>query len=255
MWLARSALALAVTGVAAAGCGSGGRGSLTHDVTFDVGGRVGHLLHPDRPLSGATVTLTDVGEDTETATTASNGLWTEANLRPGPYIERFELAGYEPMERELILAVGGENDIENVFVGSPDAFLQETRLRATSSPFGVEIRSGETYRDGFSGHVLQYSVAAHGSITLTFDRDVIDADGDLEDGETNQNVGASFDSATRTLTFDAADIDTMNGGGTPITTDTDPWTWHRIDVDAFALTPLDGDPEFFAATLFFNAVP
>jgi len=174
MWLARSALALAVTGVAAAGCGSGGRGSLTHDVKFDVGGRVGHLLHPDRPLSGATVTLTDVGEDTETATTASNGLWTEANLRPGPYIERFELAGYEPMERELILAVGGENDIENVFVGSPDAFLQETRLRATSSPFGVEIRSGETYRDGFSGHVLQYSVAAHGSITLTFDRDVID---------------------------------------------------------------------------------
>ena len=255
MMLARGALALAVT-VAAAGCGSGGRGSLAHDVKFDVGGRVSHLLHPERPLSGATVTLTDSDGDTETATTASNGLWTETNLRPGPYIERFELAGYEPMERELILAVGGENDISNVFVGSPDAFLEETRLRATSSPFAVvEIRSGETLRDGFAGNVMQYSLVANGSITLTFNRDVIDANGDLEDLETNQNVGASFDAATRTLTFDATDIDTMNGGGNPITTDTDPWTWHRIDFDAFALTPLDGDPEFFAATLFFNAVP
>lgn len=253
---ARMALALAVVGVAAGGCGgSGGRGSLIHDVKFDVGGRVLYLFDSDRPLPDVTVTLVDVDGDTETATTSANGLWSESNLPPGPWIERFELAGYEPIEREFVLEIGGENDVENAFEGRPDAFLQETLLRATAAPFGVTAADGETFRDGFDGHAMEYSIAASGSIVVTFSRDVIDADGDLTDLETGQNVNPAFDPAANTLTFHETDIDQINGAGMPLTTDSDPWTWHRLDIDADAITPINGEAENFSITLFFNAVP
>lgn len=253
MTLARIALGLAV--MVAAGCGGGGgRSSVVHDVKFDVGGRVSYLLDPARPLSGVTITLTDVDGETKVATSASNGLWTASDLHPGPWIERLELAGYEPLERTFVLAIGGENDVANVFEGRPDAFLQETLLRVATSPFVVEIHDGQTFRDGY-GYTMQYSVAAQGSIVLTLSRPVYYVDAELQDMETGQNVNASYDSVARTLTFAESDIDTLNGGNNGITTDTEPWTWHRIRIDGGAVTPLNGDDESFFATLFFNAVP
>ena len=253
MTLARMALALAVTGGIAAGCGGGsGKSSRLEDVRFDVGGRVLYLMDPDRPLSGVLVTLTDVDGDTKTAETAENGLWTATNLPPGPWVERFELAGYEPVERRFILSVDGANDIANVFEGRPDALLQETLLRTTTAPFGVQVRDAETIRDGFE-RTLQYSVTANGGIVITFDAAVIDADADLRDGETASTIFASFDSVAGTLTFAESDIDGMNGSG--LTTDTDTWTWHRIRIFADRVTPLNGELDTYFATLYFNAVP
>jgi subtilase family serine protease len=158
------------------------------------------------------------------------------------------------VERSFVLAVGGENDISNVFAQRPDAFLEETLLRATTSPFAVTMHGGQTFRDGF-GYTMQYSLAAHGSIVITFSRPVYDADADLRDGETGQNVGSNFDSVANTLTITEADINSINGGATPLTVDSDPWTFHRIQIQADAITPLNGDGESLFSTLFFNAVP
>lgn len=256
MQLAHVALALAVVGAAAGGCGSGGgRGSLIHDVKFDVGGRVSLNRHDDVPLAGVTVTLIDDDGDTETATTGADGLWTATNLHPGPWIERFSLEGYETLERPLFLPVDGENDVENVFVASEEMELYETLLEATVSPFGVTVENGSFVRDGFDGAAFEYSVLGDGSITVRFDRDVIDADGSLEDGVTGQNVNPSFDDVTDTLTFSADDIDTMNGGGTPLSTDSDPWTFHTLTLYAFAKTPIHADAEELLIIIFFNAVP
>lgn len=255
MTCARGALGLAVVMVAAAGCGgSGGQGSIVHDVKFDVGGAVHYLLDVDRPLSGVTITLTDVDGKTEVATSSSNGLWTATNLHPGPWVERFELAGYEPVERAFVLAVGGENDISNVFEARPDAFLEETLLRATIAPFGVTIYGGQSFRDGF-GYTLEYSLASDGPIVITFSRPVYDADADLRDGETGQNQGANFDAVTDTVTITEADINSINGGANPLTVDSDPWTFHRIQIYAAAITPLNGDDEGLFANLYINAVP
>lgn len=244
------------------GCGGPGGGAPppTHAVKIDVGGAVVYAGDPAERLEGVTVTLTDLDGDTRTATTGASGLWRIDNLRPGVYVETYELMGYETASRTFGLDAGGPQDVRNVFVPRPDMLLRETRLVAdVGAPFSTVVLDGDAPVDGFAGNVLVYRPATDGDIVITFSRRLLDG-GEVRFLDTLGGFEAvdakRSDSATQTtFTVRGSDLAQLNGDNGPAA-DTDPLTFSELRFeDLDALTPLHGDPESFDAIVRFNVQP
>lgn len=250
-----SLLALGVVLAPVSGCG--GAPASTHNVRVDVGGSVVYALDPGEGLAGVSVGLADVEGEIETATTNSAGLWTIENLRPGVYTETYSLAGYEPFVGTFAIPAGGENNVKNVFLTRPEVALSEVGLVASISPFDVEVRDGDEPHDGLAGASMTYSSSAGGAIVVTFDRRIASGTVRLRDTETDQQISATSDALDQVFTFSEAQISTLNGGGPNghLTVDSDPFTWHRIDINVNTYTPIHGDLVHTSARIWFNAVP
>ena len=251
--LSKVALAI-VAGVSVAACGSTVLKD-QHAVHFAVGGQVVYVTDSS-PLAGVTVTLTGINGKTTTATTDSSGLWSMTGLVPAVYAASYSATGYEPQSGTVDLSAFGPNEVSNPYEVVPTVKLSETLLRATIAPFGTELTTGETKTDGFGGNVLVYSIANDGAITVGFPYRVFNGNVRLFDQETGQNINATLDSNGTTFTFSQLAIDNLNGGGQPLTSDTNPYTWARISIsNVQSYTPIHGDPVFFQANAYFNATP
>lgn len=241
--------------LAAGGCG-GDEPAATHNVKIDVGGSVVYAFDVQEGLAGVLVSLLDVDGELVTTTTNSAGLWTIENVRPGVYVEEYSLAGYDTMTATFAIPADGENNVENVFITRPTVGLSEISLVATVAPFGLSLLDGDSVNDGIGNVTAVYSSSGDTAITVTFNRR---AEGfiRLTDGETDQDIFATPDANFMTWTFSEAAIGAINGGGIGggLTTDTDPFTWHRIQVNVSSYTPIHGDLIPMDADVFFNAVP
>lgn len=226
-----------------------------HSVHFAVGGQVTYVTDGS-PLPGVSVTLTGIDGKTTTATTDSEGLWSMTGLVPAVYAASYEAAGYESQSGTVDLSAFGPNEVSNPYVVVPTVKLSETLLRATLAPFGTELTTGESKTDGFGGNVLVYSVANDGAISVGFPYRVFNGNVRLSDQETGQQINATLDSNGTSFTFSKTEIDNLNGGSQPLTSDTNPYTWARIQIsNVQSYTPIHGDPVFFSASAYFNATP
>ena len=248
-------IALAVlAGVSVAACGSTVLKD-QHSVHFAVGGQVVYATD-NSPLSGVTVALTGIDGKTTSATTDSEGLWSMTGLVPAVYAATYSAAGYQSQNGTVDLSAFGPNEVSNPYVVVPTVQLTETLLQATIAPFGTSLTSGESKTDGFGGNVLSYSVGNDGAITVSFPYRVFNGNARLTDQETGQQIFATLDSNGTTFTFSKTEIDTMNNGSQPLTSDTNPYTWARIQIsNVQSYTPIHGDPVFFSANAYFNATP
>lgn len=240
-----------------AGCGNAGPAP-THTVEIDLGGFVAWFGDTTVGLPGVTVTLTDIDGDTHIAVTNSQGLWVISNVKPGAYIESYEAAGYETITDTFLLEAVGENDVKNIFVSRGTVVMQETRLRATVSPFGLVLMDGDSPIDGFGGIVATYTSGMN--IVVTFSRRIFNPGGFdvfVYDEVLDEFALGVVDTATETtFTVSAADIAAMNGDLGPFT-DTDPYTWtlHLFLDNVNSFTPIHGTMESLDATVDMNSTP
>jgi hypothetical protein len=252
----RPLLILALIGAAAsAACADGRRAHQTHSVRFDVGGSVAYAGPPSEPLIGVAVTLIDVEGNEFLATTGSHGLWTIEGVRPGVFFERFELAGYQALEREFSIEAFGENDVSNPFIARPPALLEETRLRGTVEPFGVSLSDGDELFDGVGGASIEYSLGDSEDVMVALNAATTEGALVLLDMISGDFVVAALDTATMTtITIAATQIEGMNGG-TGLTPSPGPLDLHQLGVSVSGFTPIHGDPVNLEAAVWFRAVP
>jgi hypothetical protein len=183
-------------------------------------------------------------------------LWDLRDLDPGPYVERYSLAGYEPVEGTFLLDAFGENDVENLFVSRGTVGLDEAHLLATISPFALSIRDGDSLADGIAGVSAAYS---GGDIVVTFSRPIAQPNaGDVYfyDYESGDPAFATVDSAGQVFTISAASIAAIDGGNGPAA-DNDPYTWGSAVFVNFvsSYTPIHGSQETMDAELYLNVLP
>lgn len=247
---------LAAIVVVVAGCGDGGGGhSNRHAVQFDVGGFVAYEGERTVGLPGVAVTLVDSFASSDTATTGSNGLWTITDVDPGVYVERYELAGYEPVTGAFALEAFGENDVSNPFIARSDVLLEELRLAAIVTPFNVEVQDTSELIDGVGNHAIAYDISSDGPIVVEFPQALASGFVILEDEVTNEFESAILDSVSMAqFVLSEATIDAMNTGA-GLTADNDPLTRHRLSMFVSAYSPIHGKPLTLEASLEFNAVP
>lgn len=249
-------LAAVAAAVLAVGCGPAVLRD-QHSVKFSTGGQIVYALDGSEGLAGVAITLTGPDGTQYTASSGSDGLWTISKLPPGVYAAHYELTGYEPVDTELALDAFGPNQVSNPFVSAGTVQMDETLLRADIGPFAVQVKPGDSPRDGIGSSVLVYSISGDGAITVTFPRRVYNGQVRLTDEQTFQQINAQLDTATgTTFTFSKNEIDNINGGQNPLTSDNDPYTWHRISIqNVQTYSPIHGDPQTISAEAWFNATP
>lgn len=252
---------LALTGAIALATawGCGGPPASTHAVSFTVGGAVYYGGGPANvPLSGVTVSITDIDGKTKTAVTNSSGLWAIHKVLPGPYADSFTLSGYEPVSGTFLIDAQGQNNISNSFFGLPDVIMDEPALVATIEPYGVQISDGETLTDGFGGISAVYHYPPATPVTVNFNRPIFAGSIRFSD---QTGGGGGFPTTfvntagTTSLTISAAQIDAMNGNQGP-QTDTDPFSFGEIRIqNVQTITPIHGNLQQMDATLRINVAP
>lgn len=252
------------------------------NVLFDIGGAVAlgtfffgfFTIDEDTPLSDVTVTLTDDGGATNTATTSTEGLWEMQDFPPGSYNIRYEKQGFRTENVLFRITAEGETNIGNQFLSLGTRGLRETGITATTSVSGSTVveEGNTTVADGFAGVTSIWDQSS--PISVTFNKIVsrslfsqtgpvclrgsdgfalyFDSDGN---GFTDTLLCAEPDNTRKIYSFAKANLDAAGpffGAVTGLVADNDSATQYRISIVAESFTDIYGDTISLNSSVGFN---